>query len=184
MIAASNVCLESLVHKDRFRPDLFFRLNQVKFEVPPLRERPLDVLPLAMDAAEECCLEHNLPARRIHPDFVESLKLYNWPGNIRELRNEVRRAVLFARDGVVTPSLLSPTIIKHVEAKRSAAAPFVGRSGLAVEVAQTEQDMIESMLKTQNFNRAATARALGISRVTLYNKLRKYRIRVEGDEVA
>jgi DNA-binding NtrC family response regulator len=184
LIAASNICLESLVHAERFRADLFFRLNQVKFEVPPLRERPLDILPLAMDAIEECCREHNLPPRRIHPDFVEILKEYSWPGNIRELRNEVRRAVLFARDGIVTPSPLSPTILKQVEAKRQSAAPAAaqGRSGLAVEVALTEQDMIETMLKSQNFNRAATARALGISRVTLYNKLRKYRIRVEGDE--
>jgi DNA-binding NtrC family response regulator len=179
MIAASNICLEALVERERFRPDLFFRLNQVKFEVPPLRERPLDILPLAIDAVEECCREHNLPPRRLHPDFMETLKLYTWPGNIRELRNEVRRAVLFARDGIVTPSPLSPAILKQVASTRAASAPTTARSGLAIEVAQTEQDMIEAMLKSQNFNRAATARALGISRVTLYNKLRKYRIRVD-----
>jgi DNA-binding NtrC family response regulator len=178
-IAASNICLETLVHKERFRADLFFRLNQVKFEVPPLRKRPLDIVPLAMDAIEECCKEHNLPARRVHGDFLEALKLYHWPGNIRELRNEVRRAVLFARDGIVTPGPLSPTLQKEIERRRSSLSPMEGRSGLAVEMAQTEQDMIEQMLKSQNFNRAATARALGISRVTLYNKLRKYRIRVD-----
>ncbi|HTN75201.1 MAG TPA: sigma-54 dependent transcriptional regulator [Pirellulaceae bacterium] len=183
-IAASNLCLEMLVQKERFRADLFFRLNQVKFEVPPLRERPLDILPLAMDAVDECCREYNLPTRRIHADFVEYLKLYSWPGNIRELRNEVRRAVLFARDGIVTPQSLTPSLLKEVASKRAVPATSPGKNGLAVEVAATEQDMIESMLKSQNFNRAATARALGISRVTLYNKLRKYRIRVEGDEEA
>jgi DNA-binding NtrC family response regulator len=181
IIAASNVCLESLVHKERFRADLFYRLNQVKFEVPPLRKRPLDIVPLAMDAVEECCQEHKLPPRRIHPDFLEALKLYSWPGNIRELRNEVRRAVLFSRDGVVTPAPLSPTLHKAIERKKSESVNE-NRSGLAVEVAQTEQDMIEQMLKSQNFNRAATARALGISRVTLYNKLRKYRMRFDGDD--
>lgn len=181
IIAASNVCLETLVHKERFRADLFYRLNQVKFEVPPLRKRPLDIVPLAMDAVEECCQEHKLPPRRIHPDFLEALKLYSWPGNIRELRNEVRRAVLFSRDGIVTPAPLSPTLLKAIERKK-AESVTENRSGLAVEVAQTEQDMIEQMLKSQNFNRAATARALGISRVTLYNKLRKYRMRFDGDD--
>ncbi len=181
-IAASNLCLEMLVQQERFRADLFYRLNQVKFEVPPLRHRPLDILPLAMDAAEECCKEHNLPPRRMHSDFIETLKLYSWPGNIRELRNEVRRAVLFARDGIVTPQPLTASILKAVEGKRQAEREAPVRSGLANEVAQTEQDMIETMLKSQKFNRAATARALGISRVTLYNKLRKYRIRCDEDE--
>jgi two-component system, NtrC family, response regulator AtoC len=182
MIAASNVCLETLVQRERFRADLFFRLNQIKFEVPPLRQRPLDIVPLAMDAVEECCAEHNLPPRRIHPDFIEALQLYSWPGNIRELRNEVRRAVLFARDGVVLPTSLSLSIQNELARKREACTGLESRSGLAIEIAQTEQDMIEQMLRSQNFNRAATARALGISRVTLYNKLRKYRIRVEDDE--
>lgn len=182
-IAASNVCLETLVHKERFRPDLFFRLNQVKFEVPPLRKRPLDILPLAIDTIEECCREHDLPPRRIHPDFLEVLKIYSWPGNIRELRNEVRRAVMFARSGIITPQSFSPTILQQVEEKR-ASQTSTARSGLASEVAQTEQDMIESMLRSQNFNRAATARALGISRVTLYNKLRKYRIRFDENDQA
>ncbi|HTN73826.1 MAG TPA: sigma-54 dependent transcriptional regulator [Pirellulaceae bacterium] len=177
-VAASNLCLEMLVHQERFRADLFYRLNQVKFEVPPLRQRPLDILPLAMDAMEECCREHNLPPRRIHRDFIETLKRYSWPGNIRELRNEVRRSVLFARDGLVTPLSLSTSLLKEVDGQRQEGFSATLRNGLANEVAQTEQGMIESMLKSQNFNRAATARALGISRVTLYNKLRKYGIDV------
>jgi DNA-binding NtrC family response regulator len=180
-VVASNICLESLVAKNEFRQDLFYRLNQVRFEVPPLRRRPRDILPLAMDAIEECCQEHHLPPRRIHPDFIDTLLLYSWPGNIRELRNEVRRAVLFARDGIVTPGPLSASLLREVEGKRANFEPQLARSGLANEVAQTEQDMIESMLRSQNFNRAATARALGISRVTLYNKLRKYGIMVDDE---
>ncbi len=175
-VAASNLCLEMLVQQERFRADLFYRLNQVKFEVPPLRLRPLDILPLAMDAIEECSKEHNLPPRRIHPDFIQALKLYSWPGNIRELRNEVRRAVLFARDGIVSPQTLSLSMLNEVAGKKRAGMLAPTRSGLANEVAQTEQEMIETMLRKQDFNRAATARALGISRVTLYNKLRKYGI--------
>jgi DNA-binding NtrC family response regulator len=175
-IVASNICLESLAARNHFRQDLFYRLNQVRFEVPPLRRRPRDIVPLAMDAIIECCEQHDLPPRRVAPSFLEALRLYSWPGNIRELRNEVRRSVLFARDGVITPSTLSASLLKEVEEKRADFEPQLVRSGLANEVAQTEQDMIESALRSQNFNRAATARALGISRVTLYNKLRKYGI--------
>jgi DNA-binding NtrC family response regulator len=178
-IVASNICLETLAAKNHFRQDLFFRLNQVRFEIPPLRHRPLDIVPLAIEAIEECCREHNLPPRRIHVDFLETLRLYSWPGNIRELRNEVRRAVLFARDHIVTPAPLSASLLREVEQYHAAKLPRPIPAGLATEVAQTEQDMIESALRSQNFNRAATARALGISRVTLYNKLRKYGITVD-----
>jgi DNA-binding NtrC family response regulator len=76
---------------------------------------------------------------------------------------------------------ISVQVLKEVEGKRADFEPQLVRSGLANEVAQTEQDMIESMLRSQNFNRAATARALGISRVTLYNKLRKYGIQFDDE---
>lgn len=175
-VVASNICLEHLVSKNLFRQDLFYRLNQVRFEVPPLRRRPRDIAPLAMDAIEECCREHNLPPRRVHTDFLETLRLYSWPGNIRELRNEVRRAVLFARDGIITPAPLSASLLREVEGKRGEFEPDLNRSGLASEVAHTEQEMIEAALRLNDGNRAATARSLGISRVTLYNKLRKYGI--------
>jgi DNA-binding NtrC family response regulator len=90
----------------------------------------------------------------------------------------VRRAVLFSRDGVVRPDSFSPDLKAEIQRVRSSQAKQAS-SGLAVEVAQTEQGIIEQMLRAQKFNRAATARALGISRVTLYNKIRKYNIHLD-----
>jgi DNA-binding NtrC family response regulator len=178
-IVASNVSLETLIARQQFRSDLFFRLNQVKFEIPPLRKRPRDIVPLAVDFMEECCREHSLVVRHIQPEFLAVLKSYAWPGNIRELRNEVRRAVLFCREGIVGPDSLSPTVLEATRSAREESEQADSHSQLAREVAETEQDAIEQMLSRQNFNRAATARALGISRVTLYNKIRKYRIRLD-----
>ncbi len=179
IVVASNVNLEELMAANCFRPDLYFRLNQVKFELPPLRERPLDIVPMAIDFIDDCCRENDLSVRYVHPDFLDVLKSYSWPGNIRELRNEVRRAVLFAQDGVVTPAPLSPAVLEFASKSAAAAVEEDNSPGLATEVAQTERGAIEEMLRAKNFNRAATARALGISRVTLYNKIRKYRISVE-----
>jgi DNA-binding NtrC family response regulator len=178
-IVASNVSLEALVSESRFRADLFYRLDQVKLELPPLRKRPRDIVPLAINVIEECCRENRLAFPRIHPEFLELLKSYSWPGNIRELRNEVRRAVLFCRDGILTPQQLSANVAKEAQKSLRQEGPSPARNELASEVAVTEQQIIEQMLRAQDFNRAATARALGISRVTLYNKMRKYRIRVD-----
>jgi DNA-binding NtrC family response regulator len=153
-------------------------LNQAKFEVPPLRERPRDVIPLALEFIQECCHENHLDLPHIVPDFLEALREYSWPGNVRELRNEVRYAVVFSRDGVLKRQDLATVALQAVR-PRAAGSGAESRYGLAGEVAQTEQIAIEQMLRQQNFNRAATARALGISRVTLYNKIRKYQIRVD-----
>lgn len=175
-IVASNVSLESLIESRQFRSDLFFRLNQVKFEIPPLRDRPLDIAPLAIDFIDECINESEHQVTHIHPDLLSILKSFSWPGNIRQLRNEVRRAVLFSRDGVVTPQPLSLNILEEVEANRSLGDSSGSTSVLAREVALTERESIEQMLERHKYNRAAAARALGISRVTLYNKLRKYHV--------
>lgn len=174
-IVASNLDLESLVANDRFRSDLYYRLNEVKFHIPPLRKRPLDIIPLAMDFIEGFSNQHRIPVRQVHPEFLDLLKGYHWPGNIRELKNQMRRAVLFCRSGELTPNDVPPTLaqspppapILHKEQAVAAVA-------LSAKMAITEQAMIEQTLRSHNFNRAATARALGISRVTLYNKLKKY----------
>jgi transcriptional regulator with PAS, ATPase and Fis domain len=174
LIVTTNVDLESLIEKEMFRSDLYFRLKQVKFEIPPLRNRPVDVFPLALQFIEQFCRDHGMAIHRIHPDLPAALEAYAWPGNIRELRNEISRAVLFCKDGILDPTTLSPKI-QHAERNAGNAH---AQPRLASEIAQTEQSTIECMLRAHSFNRAATARALGISRVTLYNKIRKYRIQV------
>jgi DNA-binding NtrC family response regulator len=178
-IVASNVSLELLMEKRQFRSDLYYRLNQVKFEIPPLRQRPLDIVPLAVDFIDECRREHGLDVQFVSPDLLTILRDYAWPGNIRELRNEVRRCVLFSRDGIVTPESLSLAILQHANRQLPPEETPGTVSVLAQDLAATERESIEQMLRRQRFNRAATARALGISRVTLYNKIRKYRISLD-----
>ena len=180
-VVASNVCLEKLVADGKFRQDLFYRLNQLKFEIPPLRKRQRDVIPLTVELITQCSQESGLKITGLDPALLDALLHYQWPGNIRELRNELRRCVLFATDGVVRPAALSPNILTAVAKVCDQACQVHSPTGLAGNVAVTEQQTIETMLRNQNFNRAATARALGISRVTLYNKLRRYNIQVKDD---
>ena len=94
IIAAANQSLETAIEAGKFRSDLFFRLNQVKFEIPPLRERPRDIIPLMTQVIEECAREDNVVVDAIEPEVLDILKRVQWPGNIRQLRNEVRRAAL------------------------------------------------------------------------------------------
>ena len=177
IIVATNLCLETLIERGQFREDLYYRLNQVKFEIPPLRKRPADIVPLALRFVDEISRMQGVTIDCIHPDFLTALENYSWPGNIRELRNEVSRAVLFARNGILnTGGACRPLSLRR---PRNAETGRGDRAGLAAEVACTEQATIEKMLRVHHGNRAATARALGISRVTLYNKIRKYRIRID-----
>jgi len=183
IIVASNRCLEELMEEGRFRPDLYYRLNQVKFEIPPLRDRPLDLAPLVVDLIETSARETGVETHSIESDLIELIRSYDWPGNIRELKNELRRAVMFCTDGVVSSTQFSPKVRKAFAMRQASAAggENQAQAGLAGEVATIERDSIENMLRSQRNNRAATARALGISRVTLYNKIRKYGIRLDED---
>ena len=151
----------------------------MKFEIPPLRERQGDIVPLATSIIEDCCAERGLEVKAIQPEYLELLRHYSWPGNIRELRNEVRHSVLFCMDGVLSPSLLSPGVLSEAQENLGHMLGETVEAGLSSEIAKTEQEAIEEMLRLHDFNRAAAARALGISRVTLYNKIRKYRIQVK-----
>jgi len=175
LIVASNVDLKSLMACNEFRPDLYYRLNVLEFPIPPLRKRPLDIVPMALEFVQEFSTRHNIPIVRIHPDFLECLKLYDWPGNVRELKNQMRRAVLFCHGCELTPRELSPNIMQMaLAASRPDALPAPSAHSLADRMAVTEQDMLANALKANGYKRTATAEALGISRVGLYKKMKKY----------
>ncbi len=180
VVATSNVDLERLVAEKCFRADLYFRLKQFRFDLPPLRSRPRDIVWLIVSMVEECCSKNDLSPPRIDPLAVDLLKAYRWPGNIRELRNEVHCAVLYCRDSVLQPRSFSADLIREAERARDEADSVRPASELATQVAHSEVEVIERMLKATDFNRSAAARALGISRVTLYNKIRKYNIKLNG----
>jgi len=102
LIVASNVDLKDLMERDEFRPDLYYRLNVLEFHVPPLRNRPRDIVPLTLGFIEEFSVMHGINIETVHADFLTALKRYDWPGNIRELKNHIRRAVLFCQNGQLT----------------------------------------------------------------------------------
>ena len=178
IVAASNVDLESSIQRGEFRADLYFRLKQLVFHLPPLVQRPRDVVPLAQWFIEETARDFHTPVSLVEPRLLDVLRSHRWPGNIRELRNEMRRVVMFCRNGVIRTESLSPSL-----ARAEAACPATTEPpDLSAQLAQTEREKIEQMLRQHNFNRTAAARALGISRVTLYNKIRKYNIRLAARE--
>ncbi len=182
LIVASNVDLKGLMERNEFRADLYYRLNVMEFHLPPLRERPKDIVPMALGFVEELCELHGVRIRRVHPDFLACLKGYDWPGNIRELKNYVRRAVLFCRTGELTPRDLAPHLTAAIRRRDAAHLDNDGVKASAVDasasltdrVAASEKAMLEEALRKHNNNRTATAKTLGLSRVGLYKKMRKY----------
>jgi DNA-binding NtrC family response regulator len=181
LIVASNVDIRQLTERNEFRADLYYRLNTLEFHIPPLRNRPRDIVPLALDFVEEFCRTHEVRIRKVHPDFLACLKGYCWPGNVRELKNHIRRAVLFCDSDQLTPNNLAPHFAKTTaRADQPASAdgiPVVEPKGnLPGRVAACERMILEQTLQENNHSRTATARALGLSRGGLYKKMKRHRM--------
>lgn len=174
LIVASNVNLEQLADAESFRPDLYYRLSVLEFRLLPLRERKVDIIHLAMQFVKEYCAEHEIEVRSVDFDFLDVLQSYHWPGNIRELKNHIRRAVLFCEDGRLTVNDLSPKLIQSQFDEKPAPQKVKVKQTLADQVAQSEHDLLIEALSANENNRTRTAKALGISRVGLYKKLRKH----------
>lgn len=175
LIVASNVDLKELMQRNEFRADLYYRLNVLEFHIPPLRERPRDIVPLTLGFIDEFATTHGIRIERIHPEFLAALKNYDWPGNIRELKNHIRRAVLFSRGGQLTVQDLALGLLQpRAGASTPAGLTLRESTSLSARVAVTEQEILEAALRANGYRRTATAQALGISRVGLYKKMRKY----------
>ncbi len=173
LIVASNIKLQQLVDDGKFRLDLYYRLNVLEFHLPPLRERMLDLVPLAMQFIEELTREHDIVIRRVHRDFLEALSAHDWPGNLRELKNHLRRAVLFCNNEELTVNDLSHKVIQAQFAPAASRKHPESSWKLVERVAQSEKEMLRAALEANGNNRTQTAKALGISRVGLYKKLRR-----------
>lgn len=181
IIAASNLQLQPLVEQGRFRPDLYYRLNTLCFTIPPLRKRLPDIEPLARYFVHHHAAQMGIDVVEITQEFLDCLLNYPWPGNVREMENAIRSAVIYSDRGRMTPETLPLHIIEGTAGPAndpSVAAFFAVRQGesLGNRIELTEKDIIEQALLNNNFSRTNTARHLGISRVTLYNKMRKYGI--------
>jgi len=165
ILAASNRVLEDEVKAGRFREDLFYRLNVVELNVPPLRERREDILPLAAKFIEELTKGR----ARFSETVSACLEYYAWPGNVRELRNAMERAALLSRSELI--------LAEHLPARMRAVAeqPVPRETGDREKLDEIERLAIMQALRQHNSNRTETAKALGISRRALIYKLQKWR---------
>jgi len=165
ILAATNRNLEEEVKAGRFREDLFYRLNVMELNIPALRERPEDILPLASRFVGEFTRDKG----RISASAADCLGRYCWPGNVRELRNAVERAALLAHGELIFP--------EHLPAKVRAPATLPPPAGPAdaERLGEIERQAIVQALRKHNFNRTETAKALGISRRALIYKLQRFR---------
>ena len=171
LIAATHRNLEKMVEEGGFRQDLFFRLSVVPLELPPLRERTEDLPTLAGHFLEKYSAKNRKDIRGLHPEALEALLAYTWPGNIRELENTLERAVILCLGEQITLREL-PVAVRQAAA--STERPFALRPGHTLK--EMEKDLIRATLAQTDGNRTRAAEILGITRQTLQNKLREYEL--------
>jgi transcriptional regulator with GAF, ATPase, and Fis domain len=177
-VAATNRDLERDAREGRFREDLLYRLNAVTIELPALKERPDDVLPLFYHFLGREAQRAGRPAPEVSPGLEWVLQSYDWPGNVRELENEARRLCALTPQGVpLTADRLSRRIATAVEAVPAPVVASVQEVGLlptAASLAGQEKELIELQLRLCGGNRTHAARNLGISRDGLRRKMQRY----------
>lgn len=190
IVAATNRNLESVVANESFRSDLLYRINGFQIDLAPLRDRPEDIEPLARYILNR---EGGTSVPEIEPPAMDALRAYTWPGNVRQLKNCLERAVILSNNGRITINELPPEVLRPPAP--SNAVPVAGVSGLATEgvppvgtpgvagmVAPTgslrdaERQQILSALEQTGWHRGKTAEILGISPSTLYRRLRDYNL--------
>ena len=174
LIAATNKNLEQLVKAGTFREDLYFRLQVVPIHLPPLRERPGDILLLAQHFLREYAKENEKAIAGFAPEALEALTRYHWPGNVRELRTAIEHAVVLCRGGNVSPRDLPPNVRGGGAGGSAAPGPLLGQSGLTVR--EAEKQLIVRALKDCGGNRTKAAKRIGMSRRTLHRKLLAYQL--------
>jgi DNA-binding NtrC family response regulator len=179
-VAATNDDLHARANRGEFRADLYFRLAQYTIALPPLRERPADIVHLAHRFMEEASLELRRPMLEIAPDAIAALERHSWPGNVRELRNVVRQAVLESKDGVLRRSLLRPFLGRSAPGKTRAATTGARKSLKEVADAaarEAERQLISETLRTTRGNKSQAARELQTDYKTLHVKMKRLGIR-------
>ncbi len=164
-IAATNKNLEEEVSAGRFREDLFYRLNVICLELPPLRERPDDIEPLIDHFLSKMALRLGQPRKQISAELQQILFNYTWPGNVRELENIIERCVVLATGTMLTPDLL-PTKLRHTVSSVANLSP----SSFSLRDAETLQ--VQRALEESGGNKSRAAKLLGVTRKTLDKKIR------------
>ena len=170
IIAATNRKPEEAIKDGKMREDLFYRISAISVHLPPLRERRDDIMPLANAFLKRFAAQANRTLRGFTTQAVERLTSFEWPGNVRQLQNEIQRAVLLSEGPEVNVTDLSISDIKFV--------PTEGHDTSFTLLEGVERNAIIQMLKETGGNKLETAKRLGIGRQTLYNKIKAYGIEV------
>ncbi len=180
IIAASNADLEDATRGGRFRPDLYYRLNEFGISLPALRDRREDVAHLARRFLDEVSMELHRPVHGITDDAMELLRRHDWPGNVRELKNVIRKAALLATD-LITPEFLPSLAALRAPGQPAVAVPAVGgelslREVSEVATADAERRAIRQALEAARGNKSQAARLLRTDFTTLHAKMKRYAI--------
>ena len=167
IIAATNKPLAEMVKNGAFRKDLYYRINVMAVEIPPLRERPEDVVPLAWRVLNGRAARREITA--ISKEGINALQAYSWPGNVRELQNVVERAMILAKGSEISLEFLPPEIQPLIDSE--AAEKECGSSvprGMEGSVRDFKRRLVLDAIKSSGGNKADAARRLGISRTYLF----------------
>ena len=170
--AATNRDLESLVAEKVFRKDLYYRLRVVPLQVPPLRERREDLLPLCRAFIARTCTENSCGPCALSSEVLDLLCAYDWPGNVRELENAIERAVILAEN---QPTIRPDDLPPEVREARAPAARTDDAAGIPT-LEEIEKRHILDTLRQLDGNRKETAKVLGVGENTLHRRLRSYGI--------
>ncbi len=173
IISATNRNVEQLIQEGKFRLDLLHRLNTLHIHVPPLRERPEDIAPLLYHFAVDFSTRLNKPIPMISEKAVKALKKYSFPGNVRELKNMVERAVILCKENCLKEKDFP---VNTTETGLSQARP------VSYNLRETEINIIHAALRDFDYNQTSTAKALGITRDALIRRMRKYDITIKKSE--
>jgi DNA-binding NtrC family response regulator len=177
VVAATNRPLEKMVKEGKFREDLFYRLNVIRIDLPPLRERIEDIPLLAVHFTQKYS-RPNQPPAQILPETMELLLSYDWPGNVRQLENAIERACVTSRDGTITVKQLPPEISGKVAAKAAFSADLNRPLGeqIAELTASFEESYLRKAMKRSRGHVGRCAQISGLSRRSITDKLSTYKI--------
>jgi PAS domain S-box-containing protein len=178
VIAATNKNLREAVREGAFRQDLYFRLNVIQINIPPLRERPEDILPMALFFVEHYNRKFRRNIEGVSEEAARLLLVHLWPGNVRELRNAIERAMILEESSLIRPSSLPISVTRPEAAHVSVAAapaPELPADGLSLE--DNERQLLSKALEKTNGNQTQAARLLRITRDTLRYKMKKFNLK-------
>ncbi len=181
VVCATNVSLEEKVKSGEFRLDLYYRLNVIRIEVPPLKKRQGDIPLLAIHLLDKYNNRMGKSVAGFSDEAMKTLEQYEWPGNVRQLENEIERAVTFVENGAfIKSSDLSDEVRRYME-NRQTISMLAGKKSLKDAMDELERKMIVEAMEAQGWNQTQAARELGVSRQGLIQKLKRYNLFKEED---